>query len=196
MDSGDRLSQIEPELKLSQECHTATQNALEALLSPIEQLKTSSQPSSSLPPAPPPPVPPLGPATAAISDPAVRKPPSLPLLLNLIETAPKGELSSLLKIMWVFSYMTKRDAATWVTMHTEQIIGSNSDWGTWDGFLTEFHMCFTVLDAPALAQSCLNTNAYFMKNYGIPLMSYADDLVKVEWFCAGLKPSIATHIGT
>uniref|UniRef100_A0A0W0FQB9 Putative Gag protein n=1 Tax=Moniliophthora roreri TaxID=221103 RepID=A0A0W0FQB9_MONRR len=154
-------------LKLSQECHTATQNVLELLLSVIEQLKSSSQPPPSSSPAPPPPVPPLGPATTAISDPAVRKPPKLApppefdgdrtkgrafiTACQLYIQAHGGFQSDTQKIMWVFSYMTKGDAAAWATMHTEQIIGSNSDWGTWGGFLTEFCMCFTVLDAPALA---------------------------------------------
>ncbi|EEB91789.1 hypothetical protein MPER_09798 [Moniliophthora perniciosa FA553] len=70
MDLGNRLAQIEAELKLSQERHTATQSTLEALLSAMEQLKSSPQP-----PPPPPPKPP-GP-TAAKSDPTVRKPPKL-----------------------------------------------------------------------------------------------------------------------
>uniref|UniRef100_A0A0W0G169 Putative Gag protein n=1 Tax=Moniliophthora roreri TaxID=221103 RepID=A0A0W0G169_MONRR len=188
----------------------------------MEQLKTSSQPPPSSPLAPPP-VPPSGPATTAISDPAVRKPPKLApppefdgdhtkgrafiTACQLYIQAHGGFQSDTQKIMWVFSYMTKRDAAAWATMRTEQIIGSNSDWGTWDGFLTEFHMHFSVLDALALARSCLNTNAYFMKNCTLDEytdefmrliyeLGYADDLVKVEQFCVGLKPSIATCIGT
>uniref|UniRef100_A0A0W0F5K7 Putative Gag protein n=1 Tax=Moniliophthora roreri TaxID=221103 RepID=A0A0W0F5K7_MONRR len=149
MDSGDRLSQIELELKLSQE----PQNFV--------------KPPPSSPPAPPPPVPPLGPATTPILDPAVRKPPKLApppefdgdhtkgrafiTACQLYIQAHGGFQSDTQKIIWVFSYMTKGDAAAWATMCTEQIIGSNSDWGTWDGFLTEFRTCFTVLDAPALA---------------------------------------------
>ncbi|ESK80883.1 Gag [Moniliophthora roreri MCA 2997] len=223
MDAGDRLSQIEAELELSAERHTATQSALEALLSAMEQLKSSSQQPPPLPTAPPPPVPPLGPTTTATSDPTARKPPKLApppefdgdhtkgrafiTACQLYIQAHGGFQSDTQKIMWVFSYMTKGDAAAWATMCTEQIIGANSDWGTWDGFLTEFRMCFTVLDAPALAQSHLKTDAYFMKNHALDEytdkfmcliyeLGYTDDLVKVEQFCVGLKPSIATCIGT
>ncbi|EEB88939.1 hypothetical protein MPER_13027 [Moniliophthora perniciosa FA553] len=216
MDLGNRLAQIEAELKLSQERHTATQSTLEALLSAMEQLKSSSQP-----PPPPPPKPP-GPTTAK-PDPTVRKPPKLspPPEFDGDRTKGRAFITACLlyieahggfqtdtqKIMWVFSYMTKGDAAAWATMRTEQIMGSNSDWGSWSGFLNEFRERFTVLDAAALARSRLNTDAYYMKNrtldeYTDEFMrlvyesGYSDNIVKVERFRAGLKPSIATRIGT
>uniref|UniRef100_A0A0W0F4H4 RNA-directed DNA polymerase n=1 Tax=Moniliophthora roreri TaxID=221103 RepID=A0A0W0F4H4_MONRR len=220
MDIPERLSQIEAELKLSLERYTATQNALQALLSAMEHLKSLSQPLPPSTTAPPPP--PLGPSCST-PQPGLSKPSKLALppefdgdhtkgkafitqCLLYIHSHP-GFTDDALKIKWVLGLMTKEDAALWASYYAQGILSSSTpDWGTFDAFLQLLQECFTVLDSATLAHACLNSNAYHMCNRTIDEYTdefehliresqYPDPLWIVEWFRAGLELSIATHIG-